>query len=145
MEISDQVHARAQHYLPDNLVRLCIDEQGNEHQQQLTPGIIQKQMQFVDLDTSIKVVKSRETVIKDLLSKAETAALRQLPDKQQQATENAREQLQKEIDRLRALQTFNANVRSEEIDFFTQRLQRVEEQIAEARLRLDALRVLVAI
>ncbi len=145
VEISDQLHARAQHYLPDNLVRICIDEQGHEHQQQLTADVIQRQMQYVDLDTSIKVVKSRENVIKELLKKAESTALQQLPEHKDLATKRAQDQLQKEIDRLRALQTINATVRNEEIEFFRERLQCVEAQIGLARIRLDALRVMVAV
>jgi len=145
VEISDKVDLKVQRYLPDNLLRLCIDENGRQHQPQLTPDVIQQQMQYVDADTSIKVVKSREDMIKRLLDGAEQSASKMLPQKQQQARQNAQDLLQKEINRLVALQTINPNVRDEEIEYFTGQLNQVLSQIDAANLRLDAVRVLVAV
>ncbi|MBT4076283.1 MAG: hypothetical protein HOE78_06835, partial [Gammaproteobacteria bacterium] len=50
-----------------------------------------------------------------------------------------------EINRLVALQSINPNVRDEEIEFFENQLKLVSEQIDVANIRLDAIRVLVAI
>ncbi len=145
IEVSDKSGSDGQRYVADNLLRICIDENGQRHESALTPNVIQKTLQFVDIDTSIKVVKSRESVIKNLLKKAEQSVASQLPERLQQAQANATEKLQAEIDRLRALKTVNPNVREEEISFFEQRLALVLEQIEQANIRLDAIRVLVAI
>jgi ATP-dependent helicase HepA len=145
IDISDKAGVQAQRYLPDNLLRICIDEKGGEHQQYLSADEIHRIMQLVDRETAIKVVKSRESMIKDLLQKAEQSALAVLPQQLMQAKQNAQELLQTEIDRLHALQTINLNVRDEEIDYFSGLLAQVTQQIADAHLRLDAIRVLVAI
>ena len=145
LEIADIKGAQAQRYLPDNLMRLCIDENGQLHQQNLTPDVIAKTAQFVDIDTSIKVIKSREDMIKKLLNKAEASAAEAMPGKLEQAQKAAQQALNKEVERLQALQTINPNVRDEEVDFFRQQLLQVEQQIAQANLRLDAVRVLVAV
>ena len=145
LEISDVQGVQAQRYLPDNLMRYCIDENGQQHQHNLTPDVIARSSQFVDIDTAIKVIKSREDVIKNLLQTAETKAAEAMPEKLTQAQQVAHQALQKEVDRLLALQTINPNVRDEEVEFFRQQLVQVEQQIAQANLRLDAVRVLVAV
>ncbi len=145
LEVADIKGAQAQRYLPDNLMRLCIDEYDQLHQRKLTPDVIAQTSQYVDIDTAIKVIKSREDVIKKLLSKAEMKATEAMPQKLDQAQQSAQQALNKEIERLLALQTINPNVRDEEVDFFRQQLAQVEQQIAQANLRLDAVRVLVAV
>jgi len=63
----------------------------------------------------------------------------------EQAHQLASDLLQNEINRLVALQSINPNVRDEEIEFFENQLKLVSEQIDVANIRLDAIRVLVAI
>lgn len=145
LEVADIKGAQAQRYLPDNLMRLCIDENNQLHQQNLTPDVIAQSSQYVDIDTAIKVIKSREDVIKKLLNNAELKAAEAMPEKLKQARQSAQQALNKEVDRLLALQTINPNVRDEEVDFFRNQLALVEQQIAQANLRLDAVRVLVAV
>ncbi len=145
VELADQPGLQAARFLTDNLIRLCIDERGNEHQQALTPDAVHRGLQRVDLDTAIKVIQSREGVIRQLLKAAEQRAQAQLPRKREQAAERARDLLQQEIDRLHALRTVNPNVRQDEIDHYEALLALAREKIAEAGLRLDALRVMVAL
>ncbi len=49
-----------------------------------------------------------------------------------------------EIERLKALQQVNPNVRDEEIQFFKQQLQQLIDALKSSNLRLDAVRVIVA-
>ncbi len=145
IEISETAGSAAQRYLPNNLLRICIDEQGQQHQQNLSPDLIQRHLQLVDMDTAFKVVNSRADVIKTLLNSAQQTAESQLPQKLDEARTAARDLLEHEADRLVALQTINPNVRDDEIEFFQQQLQQVLEQIDQANIRLDAIRVLVAV
>ena len=145
IEIPDKQGSEAQRYLVDNLFRVCLDEQGVEHQSKLSPDVIHRTMQLVDTDTSIKVVKSRESVIKALLERAEHSARDCLPGRLNEAHTAANDLLEEEGNRLIALQTINPNVRDEEIAYFRDLQRRVNEQIESANIRLDALRVLVAI
>ncbi|MCK4708893.1 MAG: RNA polymerase-associated protein RapA, partial [Gammaproteobacteria bacterium] len=122
IEVSDKEGSDGQRYIPDNLLRVCIDENGGLHETSLSPNVIQQAMQTVDIDTSIKVVKSREEVIKKLLEKAEKKVGPLLSGRIQLAHQLASELLQKEVDRLVALQSINPNVRDEEIGFFENQL-----------------------
>ncbi len=145
VDISSTAGSGAQRYLPDNLLRVCIDEQGQQHQQVLGPDYIQRNLQLVDLDTAFKVIHSRADLIKTLLDSAQSGAEDQLPQILEQARVAARDLLEKEAERLVALQTINPNVRDDEIEFFQQQLAETLEQIDRANIRLDAIRVLVAI
>lgn len=145
IEVSDKEGSDGQRYVPDNLLRVCIDENGGLHEANLSPNVIHQTMQYVDIDTAIKVVKSREEVIKKLLQIAEQKVGPLLSGRIQQAHQLASDLLQKEVDRLLALQSINPNVRDEEIHFFEDQLKLVSEQIDKANIRLDAMRVLVAI
>jgi len=53
--------------------------------------------------------------------------------------------LLREINRLKALRKINPNIRDEEIVFFEQQLVALNEVLDGASLRLDSLRVLIAI
>jgi ATP-dependent helicase HepA len=61
------------------------------------------------------------------------------------AKRRSQEVLEREIDRLIALQEVNANVRDEEIQFYRDQLTQFESSLGHARLRLDAIRVMVSI
>jgi ATP-dependent helicase HepA len=52
--------------------------------------------------------------------------------------------LTREINRLEALQQVDPNARDEEVAYFQQQLQALSQLIDATRLRLDALRVIVA-
>jgi len=149
IEIADTKTANGssegQRYLPENLLRLCIDEKGQFHQDYLSPDVISRVKQMVDIDTSIKIIRSRDGVIKALLGSAESKAKQLLPQKQDQAYEKAEAVLKMELERLKALQTINPNVRDEEIEFFQTQLASTLRQIDHANIRLDAIRVFVAV
>ena len=56
-----------------------------------------------------------------------------------------RDLLRHEIERLISLQQVNPGVRNDEIEFFQGQLDRFESALSHARLRLDAVRVIVAL
>ena len=80
-----------------------------------------------------------------MLESAELVADTRVPALIAEARSNGRELLGHEVDRLVALQQVNPGVRDEEIEFFKEQLKRFETALEHARLRLDAVRVIVAI
>ena len=103
------------------------------------------QSQRVDRDTAIKIVKARQQELTRMLEMAELVADTRVPGLIVKARDNGRALLGHEVDRLVALQQVNPGVRAEEIDFFREQLQHFETALEHARLRLDAVRVIVAI
>ncbi len=145
MEFSDNASLGNQRYFPNSSITIIIDEQRRQHGHILDRDTIKPLMQRVDIDTSIKIIKARQTVLADLLQAAELVADKQVPALVQQARQKGTEVLEGEINRLQALQQINASVRDEEIIFFRDQLALFEASLANARLRLDAVRIMVTI
>ena len=132
-------------YLPPTSIRVLIDEQGKDHQQDLThPFILEHRVQ-VPSKMANKIVHAKKTTLHALFSRCEEIAGKQTPVILKQAHQQSSEILSREINRLEALGQINPNIRDEEIEFFEQQLAALNEVLDAARLRLDALRVILAL
>ena len=145
MEFADNASTGFQRYFPNTGVSLIVDEQGKAHGHILGRDTIKPLTQRVDIDTSIKIIKARQSEISELLHLAERRANEQVPQMIENARQRGREVLGREVDRLRALQQINSSVREEEIEFFEAQLADFDQALKHARLRLDAVRLLVSI
>ena len=79
--------------------------------------------------------------IESLLERARDTAQAQVPAIVAQAREEMTSQLQLEITRLKALKKVNPSVRQAEIDLLVEQRREMEEHLANARIRLDAIRL----
>ena len=134
---------QSQRYLPPTTIRVVLDENGNDHSAKLAHEAINKAGARVDTNTAMQVVRARQQVLKVLLEDCERNAQQQAPAIFDQAHAQAEEILMREVNRLKALQQVNPNVRDAEIAFFEQQLNALNRLIDSTRLRLDALRVIV--
>lgn len=131
-------------YLAPTTIRVLMDESGKRYDHLLDSEQIDSLQQKVDKSTAFKIVKARETVIKNMLKGIEQLIQVQMKDVVQQAHEKSLHMLSMEIERLQALQLLNGNVREQEIDFYQQQLKAVDMIIDKADMRLDGVRVIVA-
>jgi ATP-dependent helicase HepA len=145
MDFSDDSERHNERYFPNTSIRVIVDEGGQDHAARADLLATLQQSQRVDHDTAIKVVKARQSELTLMLEQAERFADTQVPGILAEARGNGRELLGHEVDRLVALQKVNPGVRDAEIDFFREQLQHFEKALEHARLRLDAIRVIVAI
>jgi len=145
MEFSDDCKFESQRYFPNSSIPVVIDENRRDHGYLLESGLIPGKLQRVDPDTSLKIIKAKQSEISTLLEEAAQIADRQVPDLVEAAKQRSEEVLGLELDRLSALQAINANVRDEEIEFFRDQLSQFESALENARFRLDAVRVMIAI
>ena len=145
MEFSDDSGRHNERYFPNSSIRVVIDESGEEHSESLELELSLQQSQRVDKDTAIKIVKARQTELARMLEMAELIADTRVPVLITQARASGRELLGHEVERLEALQKVNPGVRDDEIDFFQNQLDDFEAALEHARLRLDAVRVIVSI
>ena len=134
---------QSQRYLPPTTIRVVMDERGDNHDQTLSHDAINRAANHVDIATAVQVVRARQKLLRALLGNCELQAQRQAPAIIDRAHAKASEILTREINRLKALQQVNPNVRDEEIAFFEQQLQALTQLLDATRLRLDALRVIV--
>jgi len=134
---------QSQRYLPPTTIRVVMDERGHDHSDRLVHGAINRAGVHVDTNTAVQVIRAKQKVLKTLLERCEQHAQQQAPAIFKTAHAQAEEILLCEINRLKALQQVNPNVRDAEIAFFDQQLQALTQLIDATRLRLDALRVVV--
>ena len=145
MDFSDDSERHNERYFPNTSIRVIVDEGGQDHAARADLLAAMQQSQRVDQDTAIKVVKARQSELTQMLELAEVVADTQVPGILAEARGNGRELLGHEVDRLVALQKVNPGVRDAEIEFFKEQLGHFEKALEHARLRLDAVRVIVAI
>ena len=145
MEFSDDSHSHNERYFPNSSIRVVIDESGQDHAERLELEASLQQSQRVDQDTAIKIVKARQSELTRMLEMADLVADTRVPGLINNARTNGRDLLGHEVERLRTLQKINPGVRNDEIEFFRDQLDRFETALEHARVRLDAVRVIVAI
>ena len=144
MDFSDDHRSHGERYFPNAGIRVVVDESGRDHGGAGFDESLQ-QIQRVDRDTAIKIVKARQDELSRMLARAEDIARQQVPGLIEAARQRGRETLGREIERLAALQRINPGVRDEEIEFFRDQLEHFESALVHAQPRLDAVRVIVAV
>ena len=145
MDFSDDYRSHNERYFPNASIRVLIDENGQDHASRYELESAAGQAQRVDKDTAIKIVKARQNELGQMLEYAELVADTRVPELIESARASGRELLGHEIERLVALQRVNPGVRDEEIAFFRDQLEHFEGALEHARLRLDAVRVIVTL
>jgi ATP-dependent helicase HepA len=135
---------QASRYLPPTPLRLLLDEHGRSLGAQLPVNIIREKRKALSREQARQLIKHATPQINSLLRGSEAALRQQIPSLIQRASDQARQILGAEIDRLHALQLSNPNVREEEIAFFREELQQVVQAIEGSELHLDALRLIIA-
>jgi ATP-dependent helicase HepA len=145
MDFSDDSGRHNERYFPNASIRVVIDESGQDHAERLDLEAALQQSQRVDKDTAIKIVKARQSELTQMLESAELVADTRVAGLIADARTSGRDLLGHEVARLVALQKVNPGVRNDEIEFFQGQLDHFEIALEHARLRLDAVRVMVAI
>ena len=131
-------------YLPPGMIRVVIDQQGNDHSNTLTHESINSLRETIKSETAVRVIRGYTSLLRDMVDASEKLANRQTPKLLAAAHEQSHQMLGKEIHRLEGLARVNPNVRREETEFLELQQQAVTAALDSASLRLDALRVLVA-
>lgn len=134
---------QASRYLPPTTIRVVADEQGHDHHLLLPPQMIRQYQSKIDRKTAIKIIQASESRLRSLIKTAEQFAQAQSPDIVRLARDHGRQSLNHEINRLKALQLLNPNVRAEEIEYFEHQRDELDKVLASAVLRMDALRVII--
>ncbi len=132
-------------YLPPSTIRVLVNEQGQALHHAVSFELLNSAAQILDRKTSVKVVKARNEVLEGLIKRTRSLAEEQSQGLLEQAHQSAEHALNDEINRLEALQRINPNVRDIEIQALQQELANVNSVIDAMVLRLDALRVVVAV
>ena len=132
-------------FLPLDSIRLVADEKLMDRTKALDSQFIHNNHSSVPLNVALQVIKMKTKEMKKIIAAIEGKAERILPALIKQAQELAQQELDAEIHRLQELSQVNNNVRAEEIDFLQTQKQQTIEAIAQAKVQMNAVRVLVCL
>lgn len=145
LEASASSELQSSRYLPPTTLRIVVDEQGRDHNLKLPHKLIQQYQTIVDRKVASKLIHASEPKLRQLLAVSEQLANKQAPEILQEAHQQTRNTLEKEINRLKALKRVNPNVRDEEIVFFETQWAALNKVVDAAVMRLEAVRVVVVL
>ncbi|MEJ2141583.1 MAG: RNA polymerase-associated protein RapA [Gammaproteobacteria bacterium] len=136
---------QTQRYLPPTMIRTLLDTTGNDHADSLSHEAIQESHQPVANDVAKNIIRSHTPLLRQMLEESTKHAQAKAPGELEEAHQHTRQTLETEINRLKALKQVNSNIRDEEIDFFQHQWDLLNEILDNANIRLDAIRIAVAI
>ncbi len=132
-------------FLPKPLIRVFLSQQGMDFSDKIRPEAIISHIHRLDKSKARQVIKARKDIIEARYEQAEQLAQTQLAATSKEAKTRFMQRWEREIERLKYLQTINSNVRDSEIAA----LERLQAQGLQALEQLslvpDSIRVLVAV
>ncbi|HOP16616.1 MAG TPA: RNA polymerase-associated protein RapA, partial [Gammaproteobacteria bacterium] len=132
-----------QRYLPPTCLRLLLNAQGEDKSRVLSHEQLQGLCLAQNRKLADTVIKTQRERIKLLLQLAEQSVARDNAALVRRALRDMESEMDAEQQRLVALSRVNPNVSPEEIDLLAQRRQLLAQHIKAAKVRLDAVRVVV--
>ena len=131
-------------YLPTALIRLLLDEKGNNLAERLENAAMNQTIIPVDKDTARKIIALKQANIRELALHSQQLAVKQSAVQLDKVRNSTGAMLGNEISRLRELARVNPNVRPAEIEFFESELKAVNQMFDSVLPRLDAMRIVIA-
>ncbi|QJQ96002.1 MULTISPECIES: RNA polymerase-associated protein RapA [Halomonadaceae] len=132
-------------FLPATAVRVLLDESGANLTAKVSFTGLAKNLQKVKKAVARDLIKSRHDQLRELLISGEGEAERELSSIVEAAQARMRATLDSELVRLQALSRHNPAVREEELTALREERDALDKAIEGARLRLDAVRVIVTV
>ena len=132
-----------QRYLPPTPIRCLLDVTGNDLGAKVSFDTLQAQLEGVPKHLASKIAKSQRDTVEQLIDRAEALADLQHRELVEAATARFDAEMDEEIERLKALREVNPSVREDEITALQAQKNSGGEALRQAKVRLDALRVLV--
>ena len=129
---------------PTTPIRCLLDVNGNDLGAKVAFETLEAQIENLPKHLASKIAKSQRDVVEQLLDRAEALADLQHAELVEQASQRFTSDLDEEINRLKALQQVNPLVRDSEIETLEKHKAKGNVSLEHAKVRLDALRMLVA-
>jgi len=130
-------------FITQSHLRLVVDEQGRQHQDNLADRQFNKLAGRIPRATAQELIRHARGQISGLIEHAEKAVTTPQERIREQALAAMHTELEMEQQRLQALAEVNPTIRQQEIDFLAQRRAQLADSIQSAELRLDAVRVAI--
>jgi ATP-dependent helicase HepA len=131
--------------MPQSLLRVLMDNTGKDLSAVLGIEQFSKLLQKTPRNNAQEVVRHARPVLATMLQQAEEKTQKQQAELIAAAKSHVMDQINNELARMKALMQVNPNVRQSEIDYLQLRLNVSLEYLSQAKLRLDALRVVMTV
>lgn len=132
-------------FLPPTAIRVLLDESGANLSPKVSFTGLARNLRKVKKAMARDLIKSRHDQLRELLDRGESEAERELPTLIEDAQRRMRDELDSELARLQALARHNPAVRDDELQALRDERHALDAAIDGARLRLDAVRVIVTV
>ena len=129
-------------FLPPTPVRVVVDHDGRDLGKVITPEILSRGLRNGNAYALLDKPEFREELLPGLIGQSQVLASRLVQGIISQARMEMTAQLGHEIERLKELQKVNRNVRGEEIALLQELMHDLDQHLKNARLRLDAIRLI---
>ena len=143
LESSGRSQLQSSRHLPPTVIRALVDASGRDYSQNIDGAAIQLASQKVDRNTTSQVMRAYSEQLRGMVKLADVAANKQVPELLANANRHGKQTLEREVNRLKALQQHNPNIRDEEIQFFELQLEALIAALNSSSPRLDATRVII--
>lgn len=127
-------------FLPPTPLRVLVDHRARDESDTITVAALTRVLERGD-PLALQQPEVREDLLPGLLKKSHALANARVPGIISAARRDMGARLDHEIARLRELQKVNRSVRAEEIDLLVEQKASLDRRIENARLRLDAIRL----
>ncbi|MBX7186789.1 MAG: DEAD/DEAH box helicase family protein [Vicinamibacteria bacterium] len=131
----------ADRFLPPSPLRVLLNYRGEDESRTIATAFLERILERGD-PAALQQPEIREDLLPGLLRRAHEVAEAQVPGLVEAARRDMKAQLGHEIARLRELQKVNRSVRAEEIDLLLDQEASLDRHLQQARLRLDAIRLI---
>lgn len=132
-------------YLPMTTVRAVVDKDGKDFTQVLTHERLNQRVERVKRVTARELVRHAQPQLTEMVEQVEQMVKPQQDKIVGEAIDEMRSAQNAELARLTALSRVNPNIRQQEIDMLQADTESLSCYLQNAQLKLDALRVIVAI
>lgn len=136
---------QAGRFLPPTLIHAVIDQNGTNQSELLTPESITQHTHHLDKNILRKLIRPLRPRIQGMLQQGESYAQAAASELIPNAINRMAATHDLEIERMESLQEVNPNIKPEEIDIMREHKSQLEIHIASSKIRLDALRFIVAL
>lgn len=138
-------YLQLQRYISESLVRVVVDEKGQDFSSTLSDEHLVTLCKPVKKNIAAEMARHIRPQVSTLVNHAEALAEPMQAGIIAAAQSQAKVELSAEIHRLQALAKVNPNIRNEEIEYFRDTLEALQDYLSGAELKMDALRVVVAV
>ncbi len=143
--VSAPARLQGKRCFPLTTLRAVVDSQKRSIGKTLTPELLDRQSESLSKSQQRMLLQEKRPEVDLLARLGHKVAEKLLPDLIAQRTQAMQQQIDGEIERLLALQSVNPQVQDSEIDYLRQQRKTLVGCFADARLHVEAIRLLVVL